>query len=60
VEPEVRGLVLHFDEMTEEGSKGYATLATAEKGKRLFEAAIEGAVKEIGALAGGFVLQGSS
>lgn len=58
VEPEVRGLVLHFDEMTEEGSKGFATLATAEKGRKLFEAAVEGAVREIGALAGGFVLQG--
>ena len=49
----------HFDEATEEGSKGYATLATAEKGKLLFDAAIEGAVKEIGALARGFVLQGA-
>lgn len=58
VEPEIRGLVLHFDEATEEGSKGYATLATAEKGRRLFEAAVEGAVKEIGALAEGFVLVG--
>ena len=58
-EPEIRGLVHHFDEATEEGSKGYATLATAEKGKLLFDAAIEGAVKEIGALARGFVLQGA-
>jgi creatinine amidohydrolase len=58
VEPEIRGLVLHFDEVTEEGSKGFATLASAEKGRRLFEAAVDGAVKEMGALASGFVLQG--
>lgn len=57
-EPEVNGLTLHFDEVTEEGSFGYATLATAEKGKRLFEAAVEGAVRELSAVADGFVLRG--
>lgn len=57
-EPEINGLTLHFDEVTEEGSFGYATLATAEKGKALFEAAVEGAVKEIEALVDGYVLRG--
>ena len=58
VDPQINGLTLHFDEVTEEGSFGYATHATAEKGKVLFEAAVEGAVKELSALAEGFVLKG--
>lgn len=57
-DPPIEGLTLHFDEVTEEGSFGYATLATAEKGKKLFDAAVEGAAREIGALADGFVLRG--
>ena len=57
-EPAIRGLVFNFDEVTEQGSLGYATLATAEKGKRLFDAAVEGAAKELAALADGFVLSG--
>jgi creatinine amidohydrolase len=57
-DPPIEGLTLHFDELTEEGSYGYATLATADKGKRLFEAAVEGATREISALADGFVLKG--
>jgi len=58
-DPEIRGLTLHFDELTEQGSLGYATRATAEKGKRLFDAAVDGAVTELGALAEGFALIGS-
>ncbi len=57
-EPPVRGLVHHFDEMTQEGSYGYATLATKEKGRRIFEAAVAAASKEIEALADGYVLIG--
>ncbi len=57
-DPEINGLTLNFDEVTEEGSYGYATQATAEKGRRLFEAAVEGAVRELSALADGFVLRG--
>lgn len=57
-EPPLRGMVHHFDEITEEGSLGYATLATAEKGRRLFEAALEGACAEIRALAEGYNLIG--
>jgi len=56
--PSIRGLVHMFDEITEEGSLGYATHATAEKGKILIDAAIAGAVKELSALADGYVLIG--
>ncbi len=56
--PPVKGVIHHFDEMTEEGSYGYATFASAEKGKRLFELAVEGCAKEIEAIADEYVLQG--
>lgn len=57
-EPPLKSPIHHFDEITEEGSLGYATLATAEKGKALFEAAVEGAVKEIRTIAEGYSLIG--
>lgn len=57
-EPPVKGLIWHFDEMTEEGSLGYATLATAEKGKAIFDAAVEGVTRDMKALAEGVVLTG--
>lgn len=57
-DPPVRGLVHHFDEMTQEGSWGYATLATPDKGQKLFEAAVEGAAKELQDLASGISLKG--
>lgn len=56
-EPSIRGLIHHFDEMTEEGSMGYATLATPEKGKTIFEMAVEKVAAELGALADGYVLR---
>jgi creatinine amidohydrolase len=56
--PPVAGLVATFDEITEEGSFGYATLATAEKGKAIFEAAVEGLTRDVEALAEGFVFEG--
>lgn len=55
--PPVQGVIHHFDEMTEQGSFGYAILATAEKGKQLFELAVKGCVREIKALADGYVLE---
>jgi creatinine amidohydrolase len=55
-EPPVPGLVWRFDECTEEGSFGYATLASAEKGARLFEAAVEGFCASLVALNEGVVL----
>lgn len=54
--PPVQGVIHHFDEMTEEGSLGYAKLASAEKGRKLFELAIAGATKEIETIADGYVL----
>lgn len=56
--PAVHGIVHHFDEITEEGSIGYPTLATQEKGKRLFEAAVEAVSAEIKTVADGYVLVG--
>jgi creatinine amidohydrolase len=56
--PPVPGLVFRFDEITEEGSLGYATLATADKGRRLFEAAVEGCSAAVAALADGVALEG--
>jgi creatinine amidohydrolase len=57
-EPPVKGAVLHFDEFTEQGSLGYATLATPQKGKAIFEAAVAAATTEIERFADGFVLVG--
>ena len=50
--------VLHFDEFTEQGSLGYATFATPDKGRRIFEAAAEAATMELSRFADGFVLVG--
>ncbi len=55
----VPGMVHFFDEVTEQGSKGYATLATAEKGRVLFEGAVAGLVDAISTLHTGYRLQGS-
>ena len=55
-EPPVRGMIHHFDEMTQEGSMGFATRATAAKGKVMFESAIEGIVTELTSLASGIAL----
>ena len=57
-DPPIKGVIHHFNEMTEQGSFGYATLATAEKGRRLFELAVNGCVQEINAIADGYVLKG--
>lgn len=57
-EPAVAGMIHHFDEITEQGSRGYATLATPEKGAAIFEAAVEGLIRNIQALADGYVFVG--
>src|SRR5690349_5504262 len=57
-EPPVKGAVLHFDEFTEQGSLGYGTLGTPEKGRKIFEAAAAAATSEISRFAEGFVLVG--
>lgn len=56
--PPLRGLILHFDERTEEGSLGFATHADAEKGKQIMDACITGLVAELDAIYEGFVLLG--
>lgn len=58
-DPPIVGLVNHFDEVTDEGVMGYAKFASAEKGKAIFEAAVEGAARELGAIADGYVFKGS-
>lgn len=57
-EPAVYGMVHFFDEITEEGSLGNATLATPEKGKVIFEAAVAALVKQIEQLYDGYALVG--
>ncbi|HZH99375.1 MAG TPA: creatininase family protein [Fimbriimonadaceae bacterium] len=59
-DPPLVGMVHHFDEMTEEGSFGYATFATAAKGKAIFEAAVEAMTRQIEVLANGYVLTGNT
>jgi len=56
--PNVVGVVHHFDEITEEGSYGFATLATSEKGKLIFEAAVKGVALEMETVANGYFLRG--
>ena len=43
--PPVKGVIHHFDEITEDGSMGYATLANAEKGRKLV---LEDPIRELG------------
>lgn len=57
-EPPVVGVIHTFDEMTEEGSLGYATLGNAGKGKVIFEAAVAGVSAELRTIADGYVLVG--
>jgi creatinine amidohydrolase len=57
-DPRIAGMVHSFDELSEEGSIGYASLATADKGERLLQAAIEAMTDNIRILAEGYVLSG--
>lgn len=57
-DPAVYGMIHLFDEMTEEGSLGYATLAAPEKGRVIFEAAVGALVKQLTALHEGYGLRG--
>lgn len=50
-------VIHHFDEVTEEGSWGYATYADKETGRRLIEAAVEGVIGAIDHVAEGFVFR---
>jgi len=55
--PPVEGMTHMYDEVTQRGSNGFATLATKEKGKFLFERGVEGVVKNLETLYGGYTLQ---
>lgn len=57
-EPSVFGMIHHFDEMTEQGSFGYATFASPEKGAKIFEAAVATMTTQIHRLFEGYVLLG--
>lgn len=56
--PEVRGLVTHFSEISELGPLGYPTLATADKGRVLFEAAVAGVETAVRSLGGTVAFEG--
>lgn len=58
-DPPVLGMVSHFDELTEQGSLGYATLATAGKGRKIFDAAVAGACANLDAVYNGYVFTSS-
>lgn len=53
-EPAIRGAINHFDEITEQGSFGFATRGSTEKGKVIFEAAVHGVVEELRAVSGAY------
>ncbi len=57
-EPNVAGAVHHFDEITEQGSYGFATLGTADKGQILFKSAVKALSEEIATFANGYFLRG--
>lgn len=57
-DPPVFGMIHHFDEITQDGSLGYATLGSASKGKIMFEAAVTAMCEQISRLFDGYVLKG--
>jgi len=57
-DPPTQSLVKMWDEVSEEGSLGFATLATAEKGKKIFDACVSGVVNEVNAIHQGVVYVG--
>ncbi|MCX7801201.1 MAG: creatininase family protein [Fimbriimonadales bacterium] len=57
-DPPLRGGLFFFHEQTVHGVLGCATLATAEKGRAIFQAAVEGVVAELAAFSSGVALRG--
>ncbi len=57
-EPVIPGLISNFDEITEEGSFGYATLATPEKGATLWQSIIENGTEAVKRFSGGYTYLG--
>ena len=58
-EPPTQTLMKMWDEVSEEGSVGYATLGSAAKGKRIFDACVDGIVGEIDAIHFGVIYVGN-
>lgn len=58
-EPATVSLVKMWDEISEEGSLGFATRATPEKGKKIFDACIDGLVREVEAIHQGVIYVGN-
>ena len=58
-EPPTQSLVKMWDEISEEGVLGFATLGTAAKGKKIFDACVKGIVSEVQAIHGGVVYTGN-
>ncbi|MCH8275730.1 MAG: creatininase family protein [Armatimonadetes bacterium] len=57
--PEALNYIQHFDEVTDEGSWGYATYADAETGRQLIETAVAGTVQAIDHIHAGYVMRGA-
>lgn len=57
-DPSTRSLVKMWDEVSEEGSFGFAAKANAEKGKVIFDASVAGVVAEVEAIHQGVVYVG--
>jgi creatinine amidohydrolase/Fe(II)-dependent formamide hydrolase-like protein len=48
-------MVSHFDEVTEQGSLGFASFSSKEKGRLIFEAAVAGVASNLEAIYDGYV-----
>ena len=58
--PPIRGLLTHFDEISVEGSVGYAALASSEKGETIFRSVVGEVVRDVRNLCDGYVFKGLS
>lgn len=57
-EPAIPGLVSNFDEITEQGSYGYATLATAEKGSAVWGSIVANGAQAVRDFSNGYAYLG--
>ncbi len=57
-QPPIKGLIHHFDQMTEQGSYGYSSLGSESKGEQIFEAAVSEIESQMRALNSGYVMIG--
>lgn len=56
--PDIPGLVSNFDEITEQGSFGFATLASAQKGEAFWASIIQNGAKAVRDFSAGFAYLG--